>query len=60
MHGLAAMGKILFCWDYAANLNAIVRKLPTAVEADLIRPTRQRKRPADIAVPATKEKLQSL
>ena len=54
------MSKILFCCDDAANLDTIVRKLPTAVEADLIRPTRQRKRPADIAVPATKEKLQSL
>jgi hypothetical protein len=54
------MSKILFCCDDAANLDTIVRKLPAAVEADLIRPTRQRKRPADIAVPATKEKLQSL
>jgi hypothetical protein len=60
MHGLSAMSKILFCCDDAANLDTIVRKLPAAVEADLIRPTRQRKRPADIAVPATKEKLQSL
>ncbi len=60
MHGLSAMSKILFCCDDAANLNAIVRKLPTAVEADFICPTRQREWPADIAVPATKKKLQSL
>ena len=59
MQGLSARSKILLCYDDAANLNAIVRKLPTAVKADLICPTRQREWPADVAVPATKEKLES-
>jgi len=53
------MTNILLCCDHAANLNAIVRKLPTAVEADLICPTRQSERLADITMPATKEKLKS-
>ena len=60
MQGLSAMTNILLCCDDAANLNAIVRELPAAVEADLICPTRQREWPADIAVPATKKKLESL
>ncbi len=58
MQGLSAMTKILFSfYDVATNLSAIVSKLLSAVKTRLIRPTRQREWPAEIAMPATKEEL---
>src|SRR6266478_7108213 len=47
-------------WEAAAKINTNVRKLLPAAETHLIRPPRQRERPTQIAVPATKEEPKSL
>jgi hypothetical protein len=55
---LSSAIEILFSFcDAAANLSPIVGKLLSGVQTHFIRPTRQREWAAQIAVPATNEKL---
>jgi hypothetical protein len=45
--------------EVASDLRAIVRNFLSAVETHLIGPAGKREWPAEIAVPATKEKLEA-